>query len=202
MPTATRTGDLQIGAAFSYNYPDYTEHKFYGYTAYGDLDFGEHFGIEGEYRYTSDHTPRIGGGGSVPQYQRNYEGGLRYHREYNRWYPYAKFLYGYGVIEFPPLPPPASQSVPNGTAGYNFVAPGGGFDYRLAPHITLRADMEYQIWFAKTSPGLGIDYNQGNRGGIPVGLTPIIYSGGIAWRFGSGEYKPHGGRNGMYKYNH
>jgi hypothetical protein len=194
-PTATRTGDLQIGAAFAYNYPDYTEHKFQGYTIYGDLDFGEHFGIEGEFRQTNDHTERIGGGGSVPQYQRNIEGGLRYHRDYGRFYPYAKFMYGYGGIEYPPYPPPASQAISAGTGSYQFVAPGGGLDYRVAAHVTARIGMEYQLWFAQEDKGLGIDFNQGNKGGIPVGLTPIIYEGGIAYRFGSGVYKPNGRRN-------
>jgi hypothetical protein len=188
--TASRTGDLQIGGAFSYNYPDYTTHKFYGYNVYADLDIGEHFGIEGEFRQTNDHTERQDGKGTVPQYQRNIEGGLRYHRDYGRFYPFAKFMYGYGGIEFPPYPPPADQGISAGTGNYSFIAPGGGFDYRVAPHITIRAAMEYQLWFSKTDIGLGYDPNQGGKGGIPVGLTPIIYEGGIAYRFGSGVYKP------------
>jgi hypothetical protein len=195
--TASRTGDLQIGGAFAYNYPDYTTHKFWGYNIYGDLDFGEHFGVEGEFRQTNDHTERIGGGGTVPQYQRNIEGGLRYHRDYGRFYPFAKFMYGYGGIEYPPYPPPASQAISAGTGSYNFVAPGGGFDFRVASHVTVRLDMEYQIWFAHSDNGLGYDINQSGQGGIPAGLTPIIYEGGVAYRFGSGVYKPHGGRNGM-----
>jgi hypothetical protein len=197
--TASRTGDLQIGGAFSYNFPDYTTHKFYGYNIYGDLDFGEHFGVEGEFRQTNDHTERTGGGGSVPQYQRNIEGGLRYHRDYGRFYPFAKFMYGYGGIEFPPYPPPASQAISAGTGSYQFVAPGGGFDYRVASHITVRLAMEYQLWFAKSDPGLGFDPFQNGKGGIPAGLTPIIYEGGVAYRFGSGVYKPEGNRRkGMY----
>jgi hypothetical protein len=202
--TATRTGDLQVGGGFVADYPDYTEHKFFGYAVYADLDFSEHFGVEGEFRQAHDTTEAIGGGGDVPQYQRNIEGGLRYHRSYRNdtFKPYAKIMYGYGVMEFPPYPLPASQLTPNGTAGYQFIAPGGGIDYVLAgisPHLVLRGDLEYQMWFAREDPGLGYDVNAGGKGGLPNGLTPIVYTGGIAWRFGTGQYIPHGNRRkGMY----
>ena len=196
-PTATRTGDLQIGGAFVADFPDYTRHKFYGYGFYADLDFTEHWGIEGEFRQAHDTTERIGGGGNVPQYQRNIEGGIRYHRTYNRIYPYVKALYGYGVEQYTPFPPPASQAIPEGNFGYTFVAPGAGIDYRLSPHLTARADLEYQHWFALPNPALGYD-PQAGTGGLPNGLTPIVYTGGIAWRFGSGQYVPHGDRRGIH----
>jgi opacity protein-like surface antigen len=196
-PTATRTGDLQIGGAFVANFPDYTRHKFYGYGFYADLDFSEHFGIEGEYRQANDTTTRIGGGGPVPQFQRNIEGGIRYHRTYGNFQPYVKAMYGYGVMEYPPYPPPASQAISEATIGYNFGAAGGGIDYRVSPHITVRADLEYQRWFATPNANLGFDYNAGT-GGLPNGLTPIVYTGGIAWRFGSGNYVPHGDRRGIH----
>ena len=196
MPTATRRGDLQVGGGFSANYPDYTRHKFYGYDIYADLDFFEHWGAEGEFRQTND-TSKDPQGNTVPQYQRNIEAGLRYHRTYGRLVPYAKGMFGYGQIEFPPYPAPASPTVSNGTAGYTFVAPGGGIDYVISPHITIRADMEYQIWFAKVNNGLGLDFYT-NSGGIPNGLTPIVYTGGVAWRFGSGNYVPHGKHGDIY----
>jgi hypothetical protein len=200
--TATRTGDLQVGAGFVADYPDYTEHKFFGYAIYADLDFSEHFGIEGEFRQAHDTTPIIGGGPDTPEYQRNIEGGLRYHRTYGSREaikPYAKIMYGYGVMQYPPYAPPASQTIPNGSAGYQFVAPGGGLDYVISPHLVLRGDLEYQMWFSRTDAGLGYDINAGGRGGLPNGLTPIVYTGGIAWRFGSGQYIPHGNRRtGMY----
>jgi hypothetical protein len=196
-PTATRTGDLQIGGAFIADFPDYTRHKFYGYGFYADLDFSEHWGVEGVYRQAHDTTQRIGGGGNVPQFQRNIEGGIRYHRTYNRLMPYAKIMYGYGVMQYPPDPPPASQATSIGQAGYDFVAAGGGIDYRFSPHITLRAELEYQDWFKLADPRLGFDYYAGT-GGIPNGLSPIVYTGGIAWRFGSGQYVPHGDRRGIH----
>jgi hypothetical protein len=197
MPTATRRGDLQIGGGFVADFPDYTEHKFYGYNIYGDLDFTEHFGIEGEFRQANDHTPIPGGGGNVPQYQRNIERGLRYHRTYGRIVPYAKFMTGLARMEYPPAPPPASQTTPLAYINYGFIAPGGGIDYILTTHITIRADLEYQMWFAEPDQRLGFDYFVGT-GGLPNGLTPIVYTGGVAWRFGSGQYVPHGDRRGIH----
>jgi hypothetical protein len=196
--TATRTGDLQIGGGFVADYPDYTEHKFFGYAIYADLDFSEHFGIEGEFRKAHD-TTKTTGGGNVPQSQRTIDGGLRYHRTYGKLIPYVKAMYGYGVMQYPPYLPPASQSVSNGSAGYQFVAGGGGVDYVLFPHILLRGEMEYQRWFARVDNGLGYDINAGGQGGLPNGLTPILFTGGITYRFGSGQYIPHGNRRkGMY----
>ncbi len=196
-PTATRTGDLQVGGAFVADFPDYTRHKFYGYGFYADLDIGEHFGIEGEFRQANDTTINPNINKVVPQFQRNIEGGLRYHRNYGRISPYAKVMYGYGVEEYPPYPAPASPTVPAATIGYNFLGIGTGIDYSFSTHITLRADFEYQSWFASSNPLLPIDPNVG-KGGLPNGLTPIIYTGGVAWRFGAGNYVPHGDRRGIH----
>lgn len=195
-PTATRRGDLQVGGGFSYDFPDYSEHKFYGYSIYADLDFTEHFGVEGEFRQDNDHTVDASGH-TVPQYQRNLDAGLRYHRVYGRFQPYAKFMAGLARMEYPPAPPPASQTTPLALINYGFIAPGGGVDYVISPHISLRADMEFQMWFKEPDPRLGYDYFAGT-GGLPNGLTPIVYTGGIAWRFGSGQYVPHGDRRGIH----
>lgn len=193
MPTATRRGDLQIGGGFVYDFPDYTPDKFYGYAIYADLDFTEHFGIEGEFRQANDHTV-ASNGVTIPQYQRNIEGGLRYHRNYHNFQPYAKFMAGLARMEYPPVP---GGTTAQALINYGFIAPGGGLDYRVSPHITVRADMEYQMWFRAPDPRLGYD-NFAGTGGLPNGLTPIVYTGGIAWRFGSGQYVPHGDRRGIH----
>lgn len=196
MPTATRRGDLQVGGGFVADFPDYTEHKFYGYDIYADLDFSEHFGVEGEFRQANDHTIAADGT-HVPQYQRNLEGGLRYHRTYGRLLPYAKFMAGVARMEYPPAPPPAPDTQPQALINYGFIAPGGGIDYQLTTHISVRADLEYQMWFAEPDQRLGYDSSAGT-GGLPHGLTPIIYTGGVAWRFGSGQYVPRGDRRGIH----
>jgi opacity protein-like surface antigen len=189
---ATRS-ELQVGGAFVADFPDYTRHKFYGYGFYADFDFGEHFGVEAEFRQANDRTINPNTNKVVPQYQRTVEGGLRYHRTYGRMQPYAKAMYGYGSMEYPPYPAPADPTVSAATIGYNFFGLGTGLDYAVSNHISIRTDFEYQIWFASTDPRLPIDPNV-NKGGLPNGLTPILYTGGIAWRFGSGSHIPGGSR--------
>jgi opacity protein-like surface antigen len=190
-PSAARSSELQVGGAFVADYPDYTRHKFYGYGFYADLDFGAHFGVEAEFHQANDRTVNPNTNKVVPQYQRTVEGGLRYHRTYGRLQPYAKAMYGYGVMEYPPYPLPADPTVSAATIGYNFFGLGTGLDYAVSTHISIRTDFEYQIWFPSSNPLLPIDSLVG-KGGLPNGLTPILYTGGIAWRFGSGNYIPSG----------
>ncbi len=176
LPTATRMGDLKIGGGFVADFPDYTRHKFYGYGFYGDFDFTDHLGIEAEYRSASDSI--------LPQYQRSYEVGPRYFRHYGRFVPYAKALIGHGSEEYPPF---SGSTVSAGTGGYTFVGVGAGVDIPVTFHIIVRSDFEYQRWFSSTSPGA---YN--NINGLPRGLTPVLYTGGVAWRFGSDNLTPRG----------
>ena len=188
--TATRILDLQIGGLFVADYPDYTKHKFYGYGVYGDFDFSNHLGIEGEFRQASDKTvgEYIGYGQantSVLQHQMTYEGGLRYFRHYGRYAPYGKVMFGVASEEYPPFPPPAPQNVSAGTYGYHFIGLGAGTDIEITQHINARVDFEAQQWFAGTNSP-----SPNNIGGLPRGLTPYLYSGGLAWRFGNRDPKP------------
>jgi len=188
--TATRILDLQVGGLFVSDFPDYTRHKFYGYGVYGDLDFTNHLGFEGEFRQANDTTngqySSFGQpNGTVLQYQRTYEGGLRYYRHISKFAPYAKVMYGAASQEYPPFPPPAPQNVSAGTYGYHFLGLGTGTDIEITQHINARVDFESQSWFAaKNSP------SPNNIGGLPRGLTPFIYSGGFAWRFGNRDPRP------------
>ena len=188
--TATRVLDLQVGGMFVSDFPDYTRHKLYGYGVYADLDFTNHLGFEGEYRQASDttngqYTPIGQPNSTVLQHQRTYEGGLRYFRHISRFAPYAKVMFGVASMEYPPLPPPAPQNVSAGTFGYHFLGLGTGTDLEITQHINARFDFEAQEWFAAAnSPGVN------NIGGLPRGLTPFIYSGGIAWRFGNRDPRP------------
>ena len=181
-PTATRTGDLQIGGGFVADFPDYTKHKFYGYGFYGDFDFIDHLGVEGEFRSATDSI--------IPQSQKTYEVGPRYFRRYGRFIPYAKALVGHGSEGYPPF---SGSTTSAGSAGYNFFGLGTGVDIPLTYHMIVRTDFEYQRWFASTTPGALNDI-----GGLPRGLTPILYTGGVAWRFGSSDPIPRG-RHRDYK---
>jgi hypothetical protein len=184
--TATRILDLQVGGLFVSDFPDYTRHKFYGYGFWGDLDFTNHLGFEFEFRQANDTTlgqyQGVGQPNStVIQHQRTFDGGLRYFRHYGkRLQPYAKVVFGSASEEFPAFPPPAPQNVSAGTYSYLFLGLGTGLDVAITEHINARFDFEAQQWFAAiNSP------SPNNIGGLPRGLTPFIYSGGVSWRFGN-----------------
>jgi hypothetical protein len=159
-PTASRGGELQIGALFVYGNSDYRPQNFKGYGAYGTFDFRYHVGIEGEFHQLNDPdtTENI--------YERTYEIGPRYVLRHGRFNPYAKLLYGRGVFNYPPVfgdPKPG----PAANLAYNIGAIGVGLDYRVIPGMNVRADFEHQQWF----------------GFPPNGLTPWIVSFGAAYRF-------------------
>jgi hypothetical protein len=188
--TATRVLDLQVGFLFVSDFPDYTRHKFYGYGGWADFDITNHLGIEGEFRQANDTTQgqyqSVGQPNStVIQHQRSYDGGLRYFRHYGRFAPYAKVVFGVASQEFPPFPPPAPQNVSAGTYNYHFVGYGTGTDIAITTHINARIDFESQSWFAATNSP-----SPNNIGGLPRGLTPFLYSGGVAWRFGNRDPRP------------
>ncbi len=186
MPTATRRGAIQLGGTYVGDFPDYTNSKFYGYGVYADFDYAEKFGVEFNYRDAIDQTSQLGGGGHVPAQQRSFEVGERYNRIYGRVVPYARVSFGYAQMQYPPLAtPPASQSVSAGTLGYFMYSIGGGVDYTVTSRLSIRADFEAQTWLSRTNTP-----SPNNINGLPRGLTPFVYSGGVAYRFGYGNLVP------------
>lgn len=157
-PTASRAGDLQVGGGFSSAASDYGR-RFNGGFAYFDFDFRQHFGIEGNFHFVKQSNYTL--------YEKTYEIGGRYLRTYGNFVPYGKVMYGRGVFNFPPCPPPADQSKACANLAYNLYALGAGVDYKLNTSIHLRGDFEYQRW-----PGFP-----------PTGLTPVLISVGAAYHF-------------------
>ncbi len=155
VPTATRRGDLQIGAGYSDAASDYGDH-FTGYNLYGDFDFLTHVGAEAEFHFVKE-------GGSNPDfsdlYEKTYEIGARYFRTYGRVSPYAKIMIGRGVFNYP--------RYDHANLAYNMYAPGVGVDVRIKSYLNLRGDFEYQQW-----PSFP-----------PSGLSPAILSIGAAYHF-------------------
>jgi len=151
-PTATRTGDLKIGGGFSTANSDYGN-RFNGGTAYFDFDFLPHIGVTGEFHFVKDQNDL---------YEKTYEVGGRYFREYRRFVPYGKVLYGRGVFNFPVRPDGFRLNL-----AYNLIAASVGTDYKLKPYLYLRADWEYQQWFSFAGSS----------------LTPNIVTLGAAYRF-------------------
>jgi hypothetical protein len=128
--------NLAIGAGFSALNTDYGADYMYGPAAYADLNLIRWFGIEIEGR-----TARFGNPG--PLKETTVGGGGRFLLpHYGRFHPYAKFLIGDGRIDFP-----ANPSAPQYTHDtFIYYAPGVGVDYKLAQHVYLRGDFEYQRW--------------------------------------------------------
>ena len=159
-PTASRAGDLQVGATFSLASPDYGPNTLRGVGAYATFDFRPHLGIEANFRQLNDPDGREG------IYERNFEVGPRYVFRVGPLSPYAKLMIGRGVFQFPPDPRhPESGSVAN--LAYTTWAGGFGVDYSVRSSFNVRADYELQRW--ANFP--------------PNGLSPHVFSLGIAYRF-------------------
>ena len=97
-------------------------------------------------------------------YERSYEVGGRYVRHYNIFAPYIKALYGRGVFNFP---------FNEANLAYNSANLGAGVDIKVHPRINVRAEYEYQRWFSFP----------------PDGLTPSMYTFGVAYHFPAGKPK-------------
>ena len=153
VPTASRTGAIQIGAAATFISPDYTQQYIKGISFYGNYDIGQHLGVEGDI-HISVITP-----GDISE--NSYLLGPRYKWHYKRFEPYAKVLVGIGRFGFQTGSFPVASSFT-----YFQFAPGGGLDIRATRHINVRAfDVEFQKW-----PGFN-----------PNGLSPIAYTVGVAY---------------------
>lgn len=156
--TERKAGDLQVGAGLSLVHPDYDRvNTIKGYTFYANFDFRTHYGVEGEFRQS-------GIGALSGEYERNYLIGPRYIFHFKRFTPYAKFLIGRGVFNYPPPPPPYKPA----NLAYNMLALGGGVDFIVLRHLNVRlVDFEYQRWlsFQKDT------------------LTPTVITFGAAYHF-------------------
>ncbi len=160
VPAASKVGDLQVGASFNVATPDYGTNTLLGFGFYSTFDFRQHLGVEAEFHQLNDPSSKEG------IYERNYEIGPRYFFQFARLSPYAKFMVGRGVFNFPPDPRhPENGSVAN--LAYTMWAGGFGADYRVRPSFNFRADYEFQQWI----------------GFPPNGLSPRVFSLGVAYHF-------------------
>jgi hypothetical protein len=156
---ATRGGMSQVGVAYSIaNEDEYPGKHVQGMTFYGTLDLNNHLGVEGDVHLDSIFK-------SYFQYtESSYDVGLRWTQHYRKFAPYGKGMVGLGH-SYAPAP---NQIVGGNTPGTYFLfAAGGGLDYYLTDKINVRVvDFEYQRW-----PNFP-----------PHGLTPPIFSFGVAYR--------------------
>lgn len=158
IPAATRSGNIQLGAGYSFAGPDYGQKKIQGYTIYGSYDFLRHWGIEGNIHKVSVITPTDIG-------EDTYLLGPRYVFHYRRFKPYAKAQFGIGRFK---TDFDKDSKKPNFTNTNGVYAFGGGVDMRATSHLNIRAvDFEYQKW-----PGFRDN-----------GLSPYVFTFGAAYTF-------------------
>jgi len=156
--TATRAGDLQLGAGYTNASSDYVPNRIAGYSGYATFDFREHFGAEFDFHQANDPKSAV--------YERTYEWGGRYVRRYgnDRYRPYVRAMFGRGVFNFP-------GNVAN--LAYNMIVGAAGMDIAVRSRINVRAEFEYQDWLS--APG------------ITNGLTPTLINVGVAYHFPAGN---------------
>jgi opacity protein-like surface antigen len=160
-PVTPKRATITAGGYFSFGQTDYGQKHAFGPGVYGDFNYriwrNVGVGIEGEARFLNFLTDSSTGSGISEE---NFLGGPRVTYEVGRrWLPYVKFLAGGSRFHYP-------NFISNQSYNYTTFAGGGGLDYHLTSHITIRpADFEYQHW---NFP--------------PTGLTPWVYSAGVSYR--------------------
>lgn len=156
LPTAVSQATLQAGAGISFAKPDYTDKTITGLSVYANLDFHVGLGLDLEYHDVNILTPNDLG-------ESSFMGGLRYGHHFHKLYPYGKLVAGVATIH--------SQQgyfAANSSSSYGAIGFGGGLEYRLSDHLNLRPiDIEYQRW----------------HNFPPSGLSPIVATIGVAYRF-------------------
>jgi opacity protein-like surface antigen len=175
-PDATRAGDLQAGATYTFAYPDYTPQKAMGFGAYVAFDFKTHWGAEVSFHEVDidQHSPAK---------EVTFDYGARYHRTYGRYNPYLKGFAGRGTFDFAP----DFQQL-GASPSYNLLGFGAGVDTQLTTRLNLRVGMEYQSWFTGGASGKQvIDGNPTSGVLLPHGLTPVLYEVGFAYHFTGGS---------------
>lgn len=152
-PTASRAGNLQLGAGGTLVVPDYGQAHDKGPTFYGTFDFTKHLGVEADIHYASVIAPDDIG-------EDSYLIGPRYVIPHKRFAPYAKVLFGIGQLNL------QFDTSPHSKTSQFAYALGGGLDYKLTRSINIRAfDFEYQEWKYLS------------------GLTPLAMTIGVAYQF-------------------
>ena len=142
---------IWVGGGVSGYYLQYGALKNLGITGYVDMDSIRKLGMETEGRWLELHqTNNI--------HAQTYLAGPRYHFNLGRFQPYVKGLSGLGEFNF-------TYNYAHGR--YFVIAPGGGFDYRVSPRLTVRTDFEYQYWPQFT-------FGPMSAGGASVGIRYLI----------------------------
>lgn len=156
-PVTSKKATIGVGGYFSYGQTDYGQFHAYGPGFFANFDYrvwrSVGVGLEGEGRFLDYGTQNN-------LYEQNFLVGPRVtYTIGRRWEPYGKLLFGGSRFHYPAF-------ITNKIYDYTTVAGGGGLDYHLNRHWSIRpVDFEYQHW----------DFP-------PTGLTPWVYSAGVSYR--------------------
>jgi opacity protein-like surface antigen len=158
-PSATARGlTIWAGGQYSNFQTDFEGHRMGGMGVYADFDRTSHWSAEAEARWF-----HFGGGNGQTAADYLIGGRYRFPLQNNKMFPYAKFLVGSGVINYP-------SNIGHGS--YFIYVPGAGVDFRTSHRISFRVEYEYQRW--PSAPGFP---------GYPShGLAPNGFNLGVAWR--------------------
>jgi hypothetical protein len=140
-PTASQTMELSAFGGVTGTYTGVLGGRNASITAGGDLAFRQFFGLR----------PGIEVRGTLPvdngniAGERNYLGGVTLAKRFGRFNIYGDFLYGHGEIKYQNggLQNAAGTEVFL-TSNSNILSPGGGFEYDITRHFSIKGDAQFQ----------------------------------------------------------
>ena len=158
LPAASRE-PLEVGAAFSFGSPGYQDTTTYveGFTLFADAPIKRRLSAEVDWHYDSVITP-------IDVGEDTFLVGPRFSViKEDRANIYVKVMGGVGHFDYQK----GIYANPH-VESYGVLAFGAGIEYRISRYLNLRAvDLEFQKW-----PGFQ-----------PSGITPVVASTGLAYRF-------------------
>lgn len=172
LPTATQTTHLSAFAGGTGVYTNFYGGRNLSITAGADLTIssfrGYHPSIEVRGTYPFHN-------GSVDS-QKSALAGIRIDRQFNNLRPYVNFLIGRGEIDYQNGGyQPIGGNITYISSTTNVYSPGGGLDYDLTDHFSVKVDLQAQFWNA--------------AGDTPApsmrGIHPIAGTLAIVYRFGN-----------------
>jgi hypothetical protein len=166
LPTATKSAEISAFGGYTASAPDFGPLTKTGFTMGADFTLFPHWHFDPslEARYDFAHAPTIS--------EHVFLVGPRVQKDFlhDRVHPYINFLFGVGTIDYHPAnPKDASDS------GRAFSL-GGGADFDVTRHISVKADLQQQSW------NLGTNSIYKPQGGNYT-LAPRTYTFGAAYHF-------------------
>jgi hypothetical protein len=167
LPTATKGAEITVFGGYTASKTDYGDFAKTGFMGGANFTlFPSHWFVEPsvEFRFdyarsneVSEHAYLVG-----PRLQKDIKGG--------RLHPYADFLFGQGTINFNP----AVLGVERAWGPARSY--GGGVDFDISRHLSLKGDFQEQSWNTGKNPKLKPD-------GSDFTLSPQTFIFGVTYHF-------------------